>query len=384
VVHNGINPTTGQPRRRRLGTFATITDARKAAREAVKKKEQGELPDAGKLTLSQWLDQWIGIKKSQVEPATHNFYVQRVKAIKSVEGFSGLQISKIKPLDVEGMHTALTGRGVSAGEQRKIATTLRTALKSAKRHKLIFSNPADDVDRPRADDKPARSMDESQARRFLNASRADRLAGLWALWLDSGCRPGELFGLHWQDVNLDANTIFVHQSLEEINGHCRLKSPKTKKGRRYIRLARRTVEVLLAHRERMRAEGRDVESGPVFCNTEGNWLKQPNVYRRNFLPILRRAKLPHFRPYDLRHTSATLLLARGVNIKAVSERLGHQDINTTLKHYAHVLDTMQEKAAAAVQEIFGSVAVECPINVPQQEESDVAPAGVNSVSQSYK
>jgi integrase len=80
----------------------------------------------------------------------------------------------------------------------------------------------------------------------------------------------------------------------------------------------------------MRSEDWGVDEGLVFCNTEGGFLRISDVRRASFLPIIQRAKLPTIRMYDLRHTCATLLLGADVDIKAVSERLGHEDVNIAL------------------------------------------------------
>ena len=83
--------------------------------------------------------------------------------------------------------------------------------------------------------------------------------------------------------------------------------------------------------------------------------RRSNFLRNSFTPALRRAGLAGkgIRPYDLRHTSATLLLLTGVNVKVVSQRLGHESSELALKHYAHCLPAMQEAAAAAVDRLFG-------------------------------
>ncbi len=167
--------------------------------------------------------------------------------------------------------------------------------------------------------------------------------------LDAGLRPGELFALHWPDVDFEAGAIFVRWSLEEISGKCRLKQPKTVASQRRILLAPRTLAALSAHRDAMLAEGKDVKDGLVFCGLEGGFLRISDVRRLSFLPIVQRAGLSPFRLYDLRHTVATLLLAADVNV--VSERLGHESISSTLKHYAHALPSMQQRAAATIESI---------------------------------
>jgi integrase len=168
---------------------------------------------------------------------------------------------------------------------------------------------------------------------------------------------------------VDSGAVFVRRSLEEINGRVRLKDVKTAKARRRIDLAPDTVAALNEHRRRMLAEGHDVRTGPVFVDAKGEFLRKSNVARRSFRPIFERANekvekesrergtapalLPVIRFHDLRHTCASLLLLADVNVKVVSERLGHASIEITLNTYSHVLPTMQKKAAEKMAGIFG-------------------------------
>lgn len=113
-----------------------------------------------------------------------------------------------------------------------------------------------------------------------------------------------------------------------------------------------TLAALNQHRARMLAEGRDVKTGLVFCNSQGGHLSNSNLRQNSFKPLLVRAKLPDIRLYDLRHTSATLLLA-DENVKVISERLGHATVQLTLDTYSHVLPTMQQRAASKMDAILG-------------------------------
>jgi integrase len=159
-----------------------------------------------------------------------------------------------------------------------------------------------------------------------------------------------LFALTWPDVDLDAGHLVISKSLEDIAGILRVKDVKTVRGRRRIDLSAGTVAALVEHRKAMLAAGHI--AGPVFCNTLGGHLRLGDVRRSSFKPILERAGLPDFRLYDLRHTSATLLLLADVNAKVVSERLGHSSITRTLDTYSHVLPTMQRKAADLLGQIL--------------------------------
>jgi integrase len=159
--------------------------------------------------------------------------------------------------------------GATTDQQRRAAKTLRVALNAAVRMKLIYANPANDVALPRHEPREMTCWTLEDTRKFLGFIAKHRQRALYFLALDSGMRQGEIFALHWPDVDLVEGVVTVRQSLEEINGNFRLKAPKTKSGRRRIWVGGPTVEALRKHRERMREEGRDVVRGLVFVNRHG-------------------------------------------------------------------------------------------------------------------
>jgi integrase len=220
------------------------------------------------------------------------------------------------------------------------------------------------VPKPRETPHEFQALDRDQARALLEAVRGDRLAALFDLGLDSGMRPGELFGLGWGDVLWDQGAVMVRFNLEELAGRLRLKETKTRAGRRKVLLAERTMQALAAHRDRMMKEGHDVMHGKVFPATNGAYLRQSNFRRATFAPALARAGLPpSVRLNDLRHSSATLLLSAGVGVKLVSQRLGHSSISVTLAYYSHILPDEQERVRGVVMDLFGPSA-DSPTNCP--------------------
>jgi integrase len=265
----------------------------------------------------------------------------------------GVKLAKLTALHVEQLYSVLAAGGVSASMRRKAGTTLRVALQHAVHPlHLIAHNPAADVPKHRHEPEDMQVLDPNQVSRFLMAARPDRLFALYAVALDSGAREGELFALAWNDVEFEGGAIRITRTLEETEGRLELKDVKTKKSRRRVPLSPFAMEALAEHRKAMLAEGNYRPDAPVFCDTEGGWLRKSNVLRRSFRPILERACLPPNRPYDLRHTSATLLLLAGESPKVVSERLGHSTVTLTLDTYSHVLPGMQERAAAKLDAIL--------------------------------
>jgi integrase len=251
------------------------------------------------------------------------------------------------------LYAELAAAEVSNAMAKKAGVTLGVALQYAvETAKLVPYNAARAVRKPKHRPKEMQVLDLGQTQTFLGEARSDRLFTLYCFLLDSGAREGEAFALQWPDIDWPGSSAQIVRALEETKGNLSLKELKTAKSRRRVKLSAFTMEALAEHRKAMLAEGQDVRSGPVFCDTQGGYLRKSNVQRRSFNKILARAKLPRIRPYDLRHSSATLLLLAGEDSKVVAERLGHSTTVLTQNTYQHVLPGMQERAATKLDAIF--------------------------------
>jgi len=346
-------------RRKVARTFGTKREAVAWRSAQLARLNRGELADDTGLTLSAWLDLWLAERRTErdrgeLAPGTVGFYEARVSDLKP--HLPDVRLGKLTKEQCVRAQESMAKAGKSADAQRKMMTTLRTALTAAVDSGRLALNPAPRVKKAKTATVKVevRPYDAQELRRFLDAARGRRMAAYFELGADSGMRPGELLGLHWPDVNLGAGTVRVERSLEEVGGVLRLKPPKSKAGRRTIKVSARTVQALKDHRERMRAEGRDVDQGPVFVTLrEGGLWHKPTFYRRVWLPVIKAAGLRHLKPHGLRHTCATLLLSHGASVRMVSARLGHEDIGITLKFYAHVMPDDQTQATAVWDRLLG-------------------------------
>ena len=208
----------------------------------------------------------------------------------------------------------------------------------------MIRNACDAVDPPRVAKSEIKPLSPTEVSDLLAAAAGDRLESLYIVAIGTGLRLGELCGLQWSDVNLKDGVLSVRHTLTEVGGKLTLTEPKTAKGRRLVTLPQRVVDSLAEHRKRAVASGFAGLSW-VFTNTIGGPLRRSHFHRNEFKPMLKHAGLPDIRFHDLRHTSATLLLAQGVHPKVVQERLGHAHISLTLDTYSHVLPSMQADAA---------------------------------------
>lgn len=234
-----------------------------------------------------------------------------------------------------------------------VHTILHRALKDAVRWGRLARNPADASDPPKSHQKSdgVHAWDAETVHRFLEMSRAedDRLYALWVLAATTGMRRGEALGLRWSDVDLGAGRAKVVQTLIQTGSLVSIGEPKTSSGRRPMSLDHGTVDVLKAHRHRMRQErllvGADFNDlGLVFHHPDGSWL-WPDAVSNAFLRRVARYDLPRLTFHGLRHTWATLALERGIHPRVVQERLGHSTIAITLGIYSHVSPTLHDEAA---------------------------------------
>lgn len=129
------------------------------------------------------------------------------------------------------------------------------------------------------------------------------------------------------------------------------------RSRRSIPLSASVIDELRKHKrkqgeERLRLGEHYENHDAIFATEKGTPLLWRNLTRRHFKPLLKLAGLPDVRLYDLRHTTASLLLAAGENPKVVSERLGHASIVLTLDTYSHVLPTMQQSATEKLERML--------------------------------
>jgi integrase len=361
VARISLGYKDGNKRRRRVVYGKTKQEVQEKLRKLQDEAAAGLAVETDRLTLAAFLTTWLETVRQKVCRSTHRRYEQHVNG-HLVPHLGAVQLRKLTAYHISQLYNDMEKKGASASERRKVGTALRMALKHAVRLRLVSHNPAADVPKPRAPKQEMHVLVPEQIPVFLKAAESDRLYALYVLALDGGMRQGEIFGLRWADVDIEAASVQVQRSLEEVAGRLELKDVKTAKGRRRVQLSPFTAVALHEHRKRMLVEGHAKGDSPVFCDTEGKWLRKSNFFRRSFQPLLDRVTkaleqsgqpgLPHVRFHDLRHTVASLLLLSGENPKVVSERLGHASIEVTLNTYSHVLPTMQQAAAEKLGRIL--------------------------------
>ena len=195
-------------------------------------------------------------------------------------------------------------------------------------------------------------MDQRGAPLLPQAISGHELHQLCLVAATTGMRRGEVAGLTWRNVDLDAARLTVNQQILSVGYAVIESSLKSATSRRTIDLDALTVAELRRHRKQLAqrvAGGRRRDEGYVFARPDGSPV-HPDYISQTFRRTVARLDLPRIRLHDLRHTHANILLQRGVNPKVVSEPLGHSSVAFTMTVYQHVMPGMQAQAAA----IFGA------------------------------
>jgi integrase len=348
--------------------YKTKGEAERALTAFMAAKDNGErVPEApARLRYGTFLrDQWLLYLEARVthgtmRPSTAAFYRQLVLA----HILPGLGAERLRSLDagvLEAFYAELRGSGkkVRPGEPRAglsqttvhhVHVTVVASLKYAVRRKLLARNPASDVQDlpgPSKGQRPCWTAQETAE--FLSAARGDRLYALYLLVATTGLRRGEVAGLSWEQVDLEAGTLTVARARVSIRGRVAHSEPKTAKARRTIAIAPVVVEALRSYRRHQR-EGHLAlgpgwtDTGLVFTCEDGRGL-HPDFILRSFQRAARCAGLPVISFHGLRHGAATAGLAAGVPLLAMSKRLGHSSVSITGDLYSHVVERLDREAA---------------------------------------
>jgi integrase len=212
------------------------------------------------------------------------------------------------------------------------------------------------ISTPQAPPKPHQIWTPEEQHRFLTAAANEHHHPIWHVLVTTGLRRGELLGLRWVDLDLGSQCLRVEPQVVMVGTRVEITSVKTEKSRRRLELPPSLVSMLLAHRERQlnrieRAGQLWEDHDLVFCTGLGRPLAPRNVARA-FKALCQRAGVPEITLHEGRHTHTTTLIAAGVPIGVVSQRLGHSKVSTTMDLYAHIMPSMQEAATAQIERLY--------------------------------
>jgi len=336
-------------------------DAQKFLNAKLRERDLGSFVDPASLSMEKFLNEWLeNIARSRVREATFDGYKGIVDYYIN-PAIGSERLCDLRPDQIQQFYGQLQRKGLSARTVRYVHSVLSSALNHAEMQGMIFHNPCKRCQLPKQHKTEMKYFTPDQVRQFLEAAKNSKQYALFVLAIETGMRPGEYLALQWKDIDLENRTLSVRRTVKvKKGGGFYYSTPKTAKSNRPLTLTPELIAALKAQRiEQLQAKMqiRDVyrENDLVFPNEIGDPMLIGNLRKRYFEKIVKDAGLPKIRLYDLRHTSATMLLSEGEHPKVVSERLGHASIVLTLDTYSHVLPNMQKQATAKMGKLmFGT------------------------------
>jgi integrase len=289
---------------------------------------------------------WLQQKKNNVRGSTLDMYDGHLN--NHFDIINDMPVNRITIATVEKYISEKQVAGMNITTLRKIIITFNQVMKYAVRHRYIDYNPVADAERPRANGKIEETdllvLNIDQINDFLNAVDNQKFKTLFTIAIMCGARQGEILGLKWSDINWENSQIHIQRTYNNRKWYL----PKSKGSNRKVDIGPILVD-LLKDWHKVCAEN---EYDLIFPNDEGLPIVHTVLLRRYFWPALKKAGLPHIRFHDLRHTYASLQIARGQNIKYIQSQLGHADPTVTLRVYAHLMNPVNQEAAVGLENMI--------------------------------
>lgn len=318
------------------------------------------------------IEQWQA--SGQVTPRTAERY--RELANNQIVPHLGAKfLVDLKPLDIEAWHTTLKMFGRLKGGGLSPRTTLHAhrllskALKDGVANEQVARNVAALKGAPRVQDEgEVAILTSEQVGELLVKLRGRAIYGRAIVCLFTGLRRGEMLALRWGNVDLDGKLIRVREAIEETKAGLRFKKPKTKSGVRNVTLPEIVVDVLRAERDAQKRAVAGVPAGAeidlslvklpedrlVFAGPNGAPLS-PRVFSKAWADAAAAIGMPDVTFHALRHTHASQLIDRGVDVVTIGKRLGHASPTVTLRVYAHLFRKDDGKASDAINDALAGI-----------------------------
>jgi integrase len=259
--------TAKGPKRRHIYGRTRQEVATKLAK-AMTDRDGGIELDPSSVTVNEYLQRWLNDSvKGSVRPITFESY-ERLVRVHVVPALGRVKLKALSPAHLQGLYRDRLDAGLSSSTVQRLHAVIHRALKQALRWDLVPRNVSEAVDPPKAQRKEIRPLTPEQVRTLLRTAEEDRLGALYALAITTGLRQGELFGLRWEDVDLEAGRLSVCHTLTTPKGGRRLGPPKRSKSRRSVKLTTGAVKALRDHRERQLEEREKLaESGRTMTSS---------------------------------------------------------------------------------------------------------------------
>ena len=350
----GEDPSTGKRQRKYKTVKGTKAEAEAVMAEMLGQSHRGFEPQD--MTLAQYIDEWLEGKKNDIEKSTAMTYKNSLKTV--LDDIGRIKLKHLRPHHIKKAMDDCVERGNGKSAMRHKKTVLSSALHDAVHiYKYLPENPAANIPIPKK--VPARKRDiifleKEDALDFIDKLDMQHLRYICHISLHTGMRLGEVLGLEWKNVNIFKKEIRICQSLAHSNKELYIKGVKNDEERTVpiwdefasflerIRLQRKKERIFFGEAY----SNNDL----VVCKADGYYF-HPKYTSNTFKPRADKY-CPGLTIHSFRHTFASILLKKGVDMKMIQELLGHKDFSMTSDIYSHILPSSKDDLRDKMADIF--------------------------------
>jgi len=357
TIENGRDPITGE----RIREYITFKGTRKQA-EAEKNRLVAAVTggnyvvNTSSLPLSVWMKEWLDLYCVNVEATTKVNYEGQINRYLPPE-IGRISVKALQNAHIQAWINKMIEDGLSPKTIRNVYMNINAALKKAVLLKMINSNPCDGTVLPKRVKPQFKIYTTDEMNDMLSKAKGTCMYFPLLLETVTGLRRGELLALRWSDIDFDNRVIHITRNRVYAGRKGVIeKAPKSKAGVRNVTFGKQFLKEAIKARNDYIARKEEMgcmfhDDDYVICQENGKPY-HPQTWKCKWERFLKREGLEHIRFHDLRHSNVTALIEAGVTMKAVSYRIGHANISTTMDIYAHCTSKMQHDAGDAIDNLI--------------------------------
>lgn len=370
-----LKDENGKRKQKWISTGLTIRGNKKKAEQFLKEKELEYSAREGLISsdilFSVYLEEWLKERRTLIDPVTYNGY-QRIIDGQINPYFAPLKMS-LKDVTTDVLQKFVNDKaekgkrvtdengkiqyvGLAPKTIKNIMMTIKTAFKDAIKKNLVLTNPCVDVKLPKITRRPPNFYTYNELQNMFIALKGERLFPLIYCTAILGLRRSEVLGLKWDSINLETNEITVKHTVVSQNEVFEKDKTKTDSSYRTYPMTKELEEMFISlkaeEEENRKLFGKAyIENKYIFKQQNGKTYL-PDYVTKKFSKLLEQHNLKHIRFHDLRHSCASILIAKGFRLKDIQEWLGHADIKTTANVYGHIDIERKNKIADLMSNTF--------------------------------
>ncbi len=360
----GIDPATGKEKRTTRRGFKTIKEAKAAERDLLLDVEENGFSnneDFQNPTFAEVAELWLESYKSTVKPTTYQGVKIKLDVMIDLY-FTDMKIQQISVAYCQKVAIQLSNRYILYTNYYSVISRV---FKYATSIDIIKSNPLDKIIKPK--NRPLKVKENYYTKQeltdFLKVCKENCKPveyTFYHLLAFTGLRIGEAIGLMWSDVDFENKRLNISRTAVKIGKEQTVQDPKTKRSKRVITLDDETLNVLkLWKRQQIKeyfqaGKAYQHDSNYIFTNSKGKWLLTATMKVKLSSFFCKHNKLKKITPHGFRHTHASLLFEAGITAKIISDRLGHNNVQTTLDMYTHINDNQRVEVVDQLMDFIRS------------------------------